>query len=68
MCETSTRYFHARVGSMWILEKAQLDTLHLISVFASGVICKSHSVFWGIRGAKCRRTIFHARVGLLWIP
>jgi hypothetical protein len=32
-------------------------------VFTSGGICGSHSAFQCIWGVKCRRTIFHARVG-----
>jgi hypothetical protein len=35
--------------------------------FASGGICGSHSAFLCIRGMKSRHTIFHARVGPVWI-
>jgi hypothetical protein len=36
--------------------------------FASNGICVSYSAFRYIWGTKCRRKIFHARVGLVWFP
>jgi hypothetical protein len=38
------------------------DTLCRTSIFASKMICGSHSVFRCNRGVKCRITIFHSRV------
>jgi hypothetical protein len=35
--------------------------------FASYASCLSHSAFWCVWGAKHRCTIFHARLGLVWI-
>jgi hypothetical protein len=48
--------------------KERWDTLHQTFVFASGVICRSHSAFWCFRGVKRRRTIFYATVGQVRIP
>jgi hypothetical protein len=50
--ETSMHYFYARVGSVWIQQKARQDTLRGTCVLATGVICGSHSVFWCVRVAK----------------
>jgi hypothetical protein len=48
--------------------KDHRDTLRRTCVFASNAICRSHSAFCSVRGAKFWRTIFHARVGLLRTP
>jgi hypothetical protein len=56
--------FLARVGPVHIPEEACQDTLWPSCVFEFGVICGSRRAFWCIRGAKCRRTMFHAR----WAP
>jgi hypothetical protein len=49
--------------------KKHIMTHHADLVFfASGAIGGSRSAFWCIRGMKCRRTIFHARVDLVRIP
>jgi hypothetical protein len=37
------------------------------NVFASGGICGSDSAFQCVRAVKCRRTIFYAGVGPVWI-
>jgi hypothetical protein len=36
--------------------------------FAYGMIRGSHSALWGVQGAKCRRSIFHARMGPVLFP
>jgi hypothetical protein len=49
-------------------QKACHDMSHGICVFAFGAICDSSSMVWYVQGEKHRRTIFHARVGLVRIP
>jgi hypothetical protein len=49
-------------------DKKRGGTLHRACVFAFGRICESRSAFRCILGAKCRRIIFYARVGPVWIP
>jgi hypothetical protein len=61
--ESSTQYFSSSAGTSTDSTKIVLDTLHRAFVFASGGICMSRSAFRCVRGVKCRRTIFHARVG-----
>jgi hypothetical protein len=46
-----------------IQQKLRQHTLHRTFVFGFGGICASRSAFRCVRGAKCVRTIFHARVG-----
>jgi hypothetical protein len=53
---------------MCIAQEAQRDTLCQSCVFSFGGICGSRSAFWCVRVVKYRRTIFHARVGTVWIP
>jgi hypothetical protein len=65
--ETSTDFFHARIGPVRIRQKAHWDTLCRTCIFVTGGICGSHSAFSCIRSAKHRRTIFHARVTLVQI-
>jgi hypothetical protein len=60
--------FHARVGPVWFLEKAHREMLRRTCVFAFGVICGLRSAFQCVRSAKCRCTIFHARVELVQFP
>jgi hypothetical protein len=40
--------FHAHVGPVWFPQKVCQDVLCQTCVFASGVICESHSAFWCI--------------------
>jgi hypothetical protein len=42
------------------------DTLPWTSIFASGGICGSHSVFCCVRGEKCQCTIFMPRCARCW--
>jgi hypothetical protein len=49
-------------------QKVRKDTLRRTCAFPSIVICGSRSAFWCVRYMKCRRTIFHARVGLVRFP
>jgi hypothetical protein len=48
-------------------KRARIHYAELV-VFASDGICRSHVAFQCIRAAKRRRTIFHARVGLMRFP
>jgi hypothetical protein len=65
--ETSMHYFLCSGGPVRILQKARRVTLCQTCVFLSSGIYESRSAFWCVRGVKCRRTIFHARVGPVWI-
>jgi hypothetical protein len=60
--KTSTHYFSYSGGTNAASNKARRDTLHRTCVFATDEICGSGSAFRHVRGAKHRRTIFHARV------
>jgi hypothetical protein len=55
-------FFSSSGGTGVDSTKKRLDTLRRSCVFASGEINGSRSAFWCVRGEKCRRTIFHARV------
>jgi hypothetical protein len=61
----SMHYFSCSGGTV---QKVHRDTLRRTCVFASDGICGSRNAFWCVRGMKCRRTIFHGRVGLIRIP
>jgi hypothetical protein len=66
--ESSAHYFSCTVGPVQIQEKAHRETLQQTCIFVPGGICGSRSALLWIRGTKCQRTIFLARVGPLWIP
>jgi hypothetical protein len=53
---------------MRIPQKVHQDTWRRICFFASGEVCGWHSGLWCISGVKCWCTIFHARMGPVWIP
>jgi hypothetical protein len=62
--ETSIQHFSGSGGPRVNPNKRTRNTFYQTCVFASGRMCGSRSAFWGIQGMKCRRTIFHAQVGL----
>jgi hypothetical protein len=66
--ETSMHYFSCLGELMLVSQEACRDTLRRTYVFASCAIWRSHNAFQGIRGVKCRRTIFHIRVGPGCVP
>jgi hypothetical protein len=65
--ETSTDYFSCSSGTGMDSTKTAMGHITLNLCFASGGIYGSRSAFWCVRGVKYRRTIFHARVGPVWI-
>jgi hypothetical protein len=60
--------FHARVGPVWMPQKACWHTLRRTCVFTSGDIYRSHTAFWCVHGVKRHRTILHDRLGPVLIP
>jgi hypothetical protein len=62
-----TLFFMLRWGRCVFHKKVHQDTIRQTSIFSSGGICGSCSVFRCVRATKRRRTIFHARVGLVQI-
>jgi hypothetical protein len=66
--ETMTHYFSVLGGPGAVSIKAHQDTVCRTFVFEHSGIYGSRSAFRCVRVAKCRRTIFLARVGPVWIP
>jgi hypothetical protein len=57
------------VWDQYRFQKKCAGTRYAELVFLDPVGCYgSHSALWCVRDAKCRRTIFVARVGLVRIP
>jgi hypothetical protein len=67
-CKTSMQYFTFPCGLVRVQQEVCRDMLRRACVFATGVICGSHSALCCVWGAKHRCTIFNARVGLVQIP
>jgi hypothetical protein len=66
-CETSTHYFSCSGGTG--TNSTKIMSRHVIlNVCFCLVWDRSHNAFWCIRSVKCRRPIFHARVGPVRIP
>jgi hypothetical protein len=65
--ETSTPDFSCSGGTGTDLTKSASGHVASNLCFAFGGICGSRSAFLCIRGTKHQNTIFHARVGTVWL-